>query len=95
MPACDSYFANIPSAFANLSSMEPPIVNPRHSLIEYEFTWIFSEMAVSQAHAGGPNRCLEGAPAGISHRPHPFRSSTVVVYLDCVFLCRDNGIRCQ
>lgn len=53
------YFANIPSAFANLSLTVPPIVNPQHSLIEYEYSWIFREMAASNGRLGVNQQCLK------------------------------------
>ena len=48
------YFANINSSFADMAGFAPhPIVNPEHSLIEYEYGWIFTEMAVGHGRSGG------------------------------------------
>jgi hypothetical protein len=47
------YFANIPSAFGR-----PKIPNPRGSIIEYEYTWVFTNQQSNNSHIGVNQNCL-------------------------------------
>jgi hypothetical protein len=47
------YFANIPSEFG-----QPPIPNPRGSIIEYEYTWVFTNQQSNNSHIGVNQGCL-------------------------------------
>ena len=47
------YLANIPSLFG-----QPPVPNPRNSIIECEYTWVFIEQQVYNSLIGVYQRCL-------------------------------------
>lgn len=47
------YFANIPSMFG-----QPPVPNPRNSIIEYEYTWVFTQQQSNNSLIGVNQRCL-------------------------------------
>ena len=54
------YFANINSSFADMAGLVPhPDASPEHSLIQYEYGWIFTEMAVGHGRPrGAASGCL-------------------------------------
>jgi hypothetical protein len=55
------YFANIPSLFG---TPPPGADNPRHSIIEYEYTWVFTQQQSNNSKIGVNQNCLAAMGRG-------------------------------